>query len=434
MKPTLIVFLALCLRLPLAGALDTSLPPLLALPKAAYKVDTFDAVKGNDTWFFLEHWEARDGVLMRNDLPGANKRIFIKKPKYKDVVIRFDFQFRGAKEIRLVTGGGGHYNFGVHIRRDRFRIRTADDKSEPFFPSVLGECPHKFENDKWYTMQVEVVGDEILARLDGKHFVVGQHPMLDRTRLYFAFQVDQSGAAFDNVGIWHAQAKTGWAAQRSVLAEAQSARTWTKRSPEEELKDLKMVTLDFVYRNDAKYRALVARHEELQSLARKKYPAAYKTSKEGQKEIGKLRAKLRKEDPAYKAAINAINKAKRNEVEHLEKETAVLEELPSHQYRAALEKARVKAMKQDLEFRRLVTLREEMEGKLQKDYPQLFRTNGDVVEARKRAHARLRESDPAFVKLQNQIAAAFRARGDYLDRAEPRLVELQKLVKERKQK
>ena len=91
-------------------------------------------------------------------------------------------------------------------------------------------------------------------------------------------------------------------------------------------------------------------------------------------------------------------------------------------------------MKQDLEFRRLVTLREGMEGKLQKDYPQLFRTNGDVVEARKRAHARLRESDPAFVKLQNQIAAAFRARGDYLDRAEPRLVELQKLVKERKQK
>ena len=195
-----------------------------------------------------------------------------------------------------------------------------------------------------------------------------------------------------------------------------------------------MVTLDFVYRNDAKYRALVTRHEELQSMARKKYPAAYKTSKEGQKEIGKLRAKLRKEDPAYKAAINAINKAKRNEVEHLENETAGLEELPSNQYRAALEKARVKAMKQDLEFRRLVTLREGMEGKLQKDYPQLFRTNGDVVEARKREHARLRESDPAFVKLQNQIAAAFRARGDYLDRAEPRLVELQKLVKERKQK
>ncbi len=52
MKPTFIALLALCL--PLAGALDTALPPLLALPKAAYKVDTFDAVKGNDAWFFLE--------------------------------------------------------------------------------------------------------------------------------------------------------------------------------------------------------------------------------------------------------------------------------------------------------------------------------------------------------------------------------------------
>jgi hypothetical protein len=65
--------------------------------------------------------------LVRNDLQGENKRIVIKKPQYKDVVVQFDFQFRGAGEIRLVTGGGGHYIFGVHIRRNRFRVKTADD-------------------------------------------------------------------------------------------------------------------------------------------------------------------------------------------------------------------------------------------------------------------------------------------------------------------
>ena len=123
--------------------------PLLGEPKSAYKMDTFDAVKDNGTWHFLEWWEVRDGVLVRNDLPAENKRIFIKKPEYKDVVIRFDFQFRGADEIRLVTGGGGHYNFGVHIRRNRFRVKTADDKSVPYFPTILGECPFQFEKGKW---------------------------------------------------------------------------------------------------------------------------------------------------------------------------------------------------------------------------------------------------------------------------------------------
>ena len=427
-------FLIGLVSLQVGAALDMSQSPLLGEPKSAYKMDTFDAVRDNGTWHFLEWWEVRDGVLVRNDLPAENKRIFIKKPEYKDVVIRFDFQFRGADEIRLVTGGGGNYNFGVHIRRNRFRVKTADDKSVPYFPTILGECPFNFEKGKWYTMQVEVVGDEILARLDAKHFVVGKHPMLNRKREYFAFQVDQSGAAFDNVGIWHAKAKGGWGSVVQSLVKKQSARPWATRDPEEELKDLKMIAVDRAYRTDAKYRAVVAHHEKLQASAKTRYPAAYKSSKEGNKEVAKLRTKLRKEDSEYKESVNAINKAKRREVDYLEDKTTGLEELPATQYRACLEKARLEAMKEDVAFRELIAKREEMEKNLQKAYPQLNVSNEDVVEGRRKAHARLRENDPAFVKLQNAIGQAWRARSEYLLTAEPRLMELEKLVKERKKK
>ena len=54
------------------------------------------------------------------------------------------------------------------------------------------------------------------------------------------------------------------------------------------------------------------------------------------------------------------------------------------------------------------------------------------MDSRKRAHGRFRKSDPAFEKLQNEIAVAWRARAVYLLAAEPRLAELKKLVKERK--
>jgi len=415
-------------------AVEMKLPPVLAEAKSVYQDETFPEGKDNDTWHFLEWWEARDGILVRNDLPGENKRIFIKKPEYKDVVMRFDFQFRGAEEIRLVTGGGGHYNFGVHIRRNRFRVKTADDKSVPYFPTILGECPFNFEKGKWYTMQVEVVGDEILARLDAKHFVVSKHPMLARKREYFAFQVDQSGAAFDNVGIWHAKAKNSWESSRLSLVKKQSSRPWARRSPEEELKDLKMITLDRVYRTDAKYRAVVARHEELQASAKTKYPAAYRTSKEGQKAVAKLRTKMRKGNSEYKNSVNTINKAKRREMDYLEDKVKGLAELPANQYRAALERTRLEAVKKDIGYRKLVAHREELEANLKKEYPQLNISNEDVVEERRKAHARLRKTDPAFVKLQNKIGQAWRARSDYLLTAEPRLVELEKLVKERKKK
>ena len=417
-----------------AWALDLNLSPILADPAAVYKAEAFAEGEDGDTWHFLEWWEARGGVLVRNDLPGENKRIFIKKPEYKDVVIRFDFQFRGAEEIRLVTGGGGHYNFGVHIRHNRFRVRTADDKGVPYFPTILGECPFKFEKGKWYTMQVEVADDEILARLDAKHFVVGKHPMLNRKREYFAFQVDQSGAAFDNVGIWHAKAKESWESVKEPLIKKQSTRPWSRRAPEEELKDLKMVTIDRVYRTDAEYRAVVARHEGLQASAKKKYPDAYRTSKEGQKEIAKLRTKLRNDNSAYKQSVNTINKAKRREVEYLEDKVKGLRELPANQYRSALEKARLEAMKKDPVFRELVAQREKLEKDLQKVYPQLNVSNEDVVEGRRKAHVRLRETDPAFVKLQNEIGQAWRARSDYLLEVEPRLVQLEELIKERKKK
>ena len=428
-----LIFLSL-LSLYSTSAVEINLPPLLADPTAVFKAEAFTEGEDRDTWHFLEWWEARGGVLVRNDLPGENKRIFIKKPEYKDVAIRFDFQFRGAEEIRLVAGGGGHYNFGVHIRRNRFRVKTPGDKSVPYFPAILGECPFQFEKGKWYTMQVEVAGEEILARLDAKHFVVGKHPMLNRKREYFAFQVDQSGAAFDNVGIWHAEMKKGWESVRQSLIKKQSTRPWSRRAPEEELKDLKMITIDRVYRTDAKYRAVVARHEGLQASAKKKYPAAYKSSKEGQKEIAKLRTKLRNENSAYKQSVNAINKAKRREVGYLEDKVKGLRELPSNQYRAALEKARLGAMKKDTVFRELIAKREESEKDLLKAYPQLNISNEDVVEGRRKAHVRLRETAPDFVRLQNEIGQAWRARSDYLLRAEPRLMELEKLVKKKKKK
>ena len=415
-------------------ALDFVCPPILAHPTATFKAETFTDGKKSDDWHFLKWWESRGGILIRNSLPGENKRIFIKKPEYKDVVIRFDFQFRGAEEIRLVTGGGGSYNFGVHIRQNRFRVRTADDKNIPHFPTILGECPFRFKEGKWYRMQVELVNDYILARLDAQHFVVGKHPILNRKREYFAFQVDKSSAAFDNVGIWHAEEKEDWRATITTLIQKQSNRPWIKRSPDEELKDLKMITIDRTYRSDAQYRAAVSRHEQLKALAKKKYPAAFRTPKEAQKSVANSKLKLRENNPDYKQSVNAINKAKRREVKYLEENMEQLRELSNSQYPAALERARIQQTKTDSSFRMLVAQREKLQRDLYKAYPQLNFSDKDAVEDRRKTHANLRVSDPSFLNLQHEIAQAWRARCDYLLKVEPRLQMLSDMIKQNRSK
>ena len=121
-----LIFLSL-LSLYSTSAVEINLPPLLAEPTVVFKAETFNEGKENGTWHFLEWWEARDGILLRNDLPGENKRIFIKKPEYKDVAIRFDFQFRVIEKfegmgerlimVRPEPPSGERYE-GPHATRD----------------------------------------------------------------------------------------------------------------------------------------------------------------------------------------------------------------------------------------------------------------------------------------------------------------------------
>ncbi|MCH2583713.1 MAG: hypothetical protein MK138_02985, partial [Planctomycetes bacterium] len=216
----------LLLRLSLVGGLASvagaedrlgPLEPWLARPGAEVIREDFSPGKISSRWFFTEWWTTGDDILLRNELPGENKRLFWKKPVYRDSVISFSFSFRGAEEIRLMSGTPGKYNFVILLRRDHFRVNTASDSTVPHLPSIQGECAFRFDPEKWYRLQVEVLGDELLARLDDEHFVIGRHPIIDRERCYFGFQVDGRSAAFDKVRLNKGGAVDGWSERRAAL-------------------------------------------------------------------------------------------------------------------------------------------------------------------------------------------------------------------------
>ena len=289
------------------------LKPWLARPAGEVITEDFTPGGINDRWFFTEWWTAREGVLLRNELAGENKRLFWKKPSYKDASISLDFSFRGAEEIRLMSGTPGKYNFVVRLHRDHFRLNTAGDSTAGHLPSIQGECPFPFEEKKWYRLQVEVLADEIVARIDDEHFVVGQHPIIDRQRSYFALQVDGPGAAFDNIRLYKATPVPGWQQRRPGLLQAQLKRPWLPRSLTERHKDRKVIARDRAWRTDPEYRALVKRHELLRKQARERFPAAHISTKEARKKIGALRKELLKKDANYKELSHSINKARRSE-------------------------------------------------------------------------------------------------------------------------
>ena len=410
------------------------LPPWLARPADAVIQESFTPGGISDRWFFTEWWAARDGVLLRNELAGENKRLFWKKPTYKDAVIQLDFSFQGASEIRLMSGTPGKYNFVVRLRRDHFRVNTASDSTAGHLPSIQGECPFSFQEKKWYRLQVEVLADEIVARIDDGHFVVGRHPIIDRQRSYFALQVDGPGAAFDNIRLHKATPAEGWQRRRPELLQAQSKRPWLPRSLEERCKDRKIIARDRAWRSDPEYRKLVERHERLRKLARERFPSAHVSTKEAQKKIAAQRKELLKKDSAYKELSRAINKARRNEELYLRQKTPGLEALPASQYKAALKRSRLLARKNDPAFARLLEKTAGLEKKRQADYPQLELSNEKVIAGRKAAGKELLETSEEFRSSRDEIAGAWRAVQAHLLKSDPLLAQLEEELRKTRKK
>ncbi|MDP6442933.1 MAG: sulfatase-like hydrolase/transferase [Pirellulaceae bacterium] len=409
----------------------TPSPPLLAAPRKLYFADHFSPGQVSSRWAFSKDWSVADGILQRHVTGSPNTRIFLKKPAYRDVVIRFDFRLRDARDIRLVTGGNGHYNAVVHIRRDHFYVQTALDRTGPYFSHRHGECAFSFEPDRWYSMTVEFVGDELVAHLDRDHLAYAKHPILDKERAYFAFQVDEFAAAFDNVQILTAARHGDYEPNLAHIQQASGAFPVAK-TLDEEFKIQKTNAHDRLYQQEAEYRALVKVVDDLDEKNKQLFPNVFRSHKEFRKEIQALRKQLLDKDPQYKQLLFATYRAARAIEAYVVAQDPRVAELPDSRRLTEIERIRARH-KGDAEYGRLVVVRDMAQERLEENYPMLFRSDKQINDL-KRQHRQRLDRDPAFRQALDQRAAAWRAQQEYLLANDEKLADLQRRVDEDKKK
>jgi arylsulfatase A-like enzyme len=403
----------------------TPSPPMLVEPRRLTFAEHFSTGQISSRWFFNGDWEARSGFLLRDRTHSTSTRIFAKDLQYRDTLIRFDFRLAGAKDIRFLSGSEGSYNAVVHIHPDHFRIQTAKDKSGPYFPHWHGECAYQFVPNRWYTMTVEFLGDQLVAHIDRAHVAYAQHPVLDKTRDYFAFQVDDGVAAFDNVQVFttreHSQVAVNLRHIKSVANEYP-----VPRSLDEQLRIARSNAHDQLYRTDRKYRKLVEQVEERDSQNKKAFPTVFRTHKEIHKEAAKLRRKLQQEDPRYKELLFATHRATRALDAFLIAQAPRVSELPESRRKRELERLRER-FHRDSRYLSLVTLLNAAQTRLEEAYPRLFVANEQINTTRKRRREELRD-DPGFREANNARAASWRAQQEYLTSNGERVAELQRKI------
>ena len=400
--------------------------PLLTESRNLLWGEHFSEGQISPNWFFQKEWEVKNGMLLRNQVAGDNKRLFYKEPNFKDALIRFEFRFDGAKDIRLVTGSNGGYNTVLHIRKNHFFIQTAYDPDGPFYPMRHGECAYNFKNGKWYVMTIEFLEDQVVAHLDHQHIAYGKHPIFQKERTYFAFQVDQAGASFDNVQVFQVGGKSD---KDEILSRIASSKENLpiERTPKEEYQILKQNLHAKLHMTDPTYRALVEQVDLLDQEKVERFPEVFASHKAFQKKTQALRKKLHKEDPKYKEMLFATYRAKRALDEFLVEKNPRIEEEPETRFKAVLEETRAKFSNHP-EYVKLVEHFEDVQLALESQYPQLFITNQEITQKRNQARDEVKE-DPDFKKLTKKRTDAYNAQQNYLYQKNKKLVALKNLSK-----
>lgn len=395
--------------------------------------DDFDPATVSDRWFFKAEFALRDGALLRTNVdPTETKRVFLKDPSFHNTIIQFDFKLSGhTTDLRLVTGSGGHYNSVTQIHPKHFQINTPVDRDAGFVPAQLGECVRKPRPDQWQTMTVEYWGDEIVAHLSDDEFVVGRHPIIDRTRQYFAFQFDLPGASIDKVRVWKATSqREDWNKTRSKLVIAQTDRGRVQRDPADRYKIVSMNLKSRLTLEDAAYRELVARHDKLQAALHADYAEAFVTHKQLGKLIAHKKQLIKETNPDFKIMETRVHKARRAEDDYVlsqKPELARLKKEDVNRNRFPSELGLVRAQLEangDKQLAALVAVTARRQAELEARYPAAFESVDAAVEKRN-VKRRSLNNDPEFQGRNRAVVDAARAVREYEYKAAPNLAKLE---------
>ena len=130
----------------------------------------------------------------------------------QDAAIQIDFKFDGARGINISCNPSpgelqkhGHL-FSVMITRVMWNITEHNDKADRNSQSkALVSASEHFDAGKWYTLLVEMKGDEVVATVAGKKPLRASSKDFHVKKPGIEFRVsgrDNEAVSFDNLRVW----------------------------------------------------------------------------------------------------------------------------------------------------------------------------------------------------------------------------------------
>jgi hypothetical protein len=206
-----------------AGALaaDSAEPKTLLAERGKLLLsDDLNAAPSKEWRAAKGKWEPIDGAWHGEEVPADMHPAVIRHPlKFQDAIFQFSFQLNGAKQATLSINDEKEHLARVLIRPNGFTVQKDDhDHDGPDKAVVFQNVTTPIQPGEWHTLVVEILGQDMLATLDGEKTGYGAHEMIASPKANFGFTIGGQSASFKNLRVWEALPNKDWTENKAKLA------------------------------------------------------------------------------------------------------------------------------------------------------------------------------------------------------------------------
>ena len=291
--------------------------PLMVQRGACLLDESFSSALDTSKWQVgIGAWTVESGALSGVERP-ADHHPAVMKTSFKPIcgIAQISFLAKGDAKLQIAFNDAGGHNSRVQVSTNSLvMFKNADRKDPRSYTPILDETGAVLAPDTWHTMTLELCGEEMLARVDGKFFVCGSHPGINQEKTDLLLVVSGS-AQFDNVKLWSATPNSSWPAEKAKLLASAAGRPAVDRSgnPQEAYMAAEVKVRDRLMKSDEKFKSLVdVRGTAMEALA-KAFPVVNRKGPKADAE----KKRLASEDANFKQLTKTVQVAQKAERDYL---------------------------------------------------------------------------------------------------------------------
>lgn len=182
--------------------------------------DDFNQSLDTKSWNVAKgKWEIADGALKGAEVKTDNHPGVVRHAlAVGDCIIQYDVKLDGAKSTTLSVNTPKGHLCRVLINPTGFSAQKDDSDHEGPDKAVLfGRRALDFKPGQWHTVLAEIVGDTLVATVDGGNPIAGSQEMISQKKGNFGFTISGETVSVRNVRVWEATARSNSAEVKAKL-------------------------------------------------------------------------------------------------------------------------------------------------------------------------------------------------------------------------